>query len=198
MKTLLKNRKKHFLFFATGNINKIEEVKMILKEYPVKIKHIEKKKPEIQANDVEEIALRSAKWIGQEVELPVFVEDDGLFIEALKGFPGPYASYIFETIGLRGILKLLDERMNRKAIFKSVIAFCAPKKNPICFVGSVSGQISMEERGAYGFGFDPIFEPDNGSGITFGEMTISEKIHYSHRGKSVKKFVNWYLESTKE
>jgi len=194
----LKNRKNDIIYFATGNLNKIEEVKKILKDYPIKIKHIDKKKPEIQANDVEEIALRSATWIAQEVELPIFVEDDGLFIKALNGFPGPYAAYIFETIGKRGILKLLDDQMNRKAIFKSVIAFCAPKKDPICFIGVISGQISMEERGAYGFGFDPIFEPENGPGKTFGEMTMCEKIRYSHRGKSVKKFVSWYLESTKE
>ena len=187
-------RKPISLFFATGNVHKVEEVKLILKDYPVTIEQVDAKCLEIQADEVEEIAKTSAIYATQERWTPVFVEDTGLFIEALKGFPGPYASYVYKTIGRKGVLKLLNGIANRKAEFKSAIAFCIPKEQPVCFLGTVSGRISMEERGVHGFGYDPIFEPDSGGGKTFAEMTIDEKNRYSHRAQGVRKFADWYLE----
>ncbi|MDQ1280972.1 MAG: XTP/dITP diphosphohydrolase [Thermoproteota archaeon] len=181
------------LFFATGNSNKVEEVREILSDYYIRIESADVKGIEIQADTVEEIARASAKTAALKEGKPIFVEDTGFFIEALKGFPGPYASYVDRTIGRKGVLRLLDRVGNRKAEFKSAIAFCMPNKETVCFTGSVSGRISFEERGTFGFGFDPIFEPDGGGKKTFAEMTIKEKNYFSHRARAVGKFVDWYL-----
>lgn len=182
------------LFFATGNMHKVEEVRLILKDYSLKVEQVNVKGVEIQADKVEEVARASAMAAAQTEGIPIFVEDTGLFLEALNGFPGPYASYVHATIGRRGVLKLLNGVENRKAEFKSAVAFCSPKEEPVCFIGYVIGRISFEERGVQGFGYDSIFEPDGGRGKTFAEMNADEKNIYSHRARAIKKFADWYLE----
>ncbi|RLE72114.1 MAG: non-canonical purine NTP pyrophosphatase, RdgB/HAM1 family, partial [Thermoprotei archaeon] len=125
---------------------------------------------------------------------PFFVEDAGLFVEALNGFPGPYSSYIYKTIGCEGILKLLEGVDNRKAYFLSVVALRAPGLGDVVFKGKVNGIIANEMRGEKGFGFDPIFIPD-GCEKTFAEMNIEEKSRYSHRGKALRKMGKWIVKN---
>ena len=182
------------LIFATSNLHKLHEVKFILEEYPLIIEQRPLKGIEIQSDDLEEVATTSVLWAVQRSGAPTFVEDTGLFIEALKGFPGVFASYVYKTIGKRGLLKLLAGENNRKAIFKSVIAYCAPNKKPVCFLGEVPGRISLNERGNHGFGFDAVFEPEPGGGETFGEMGVDEKNRYSHRAHAVRRFAAWLLQ----
>ena len=189
--------KKFLLQFATSNIHKVEEVKMILEDYPITIEQINAKTLEIQADKVEDVAKTSVIYAVQERGVPMFVEDTGLFIDALSGFPGPYASYIYKTIGRKGVLKLLCGVFNRSAEFRSVVAFCIPMMEPVFFLGTVFGKISTDERGNHGFGFDSIFEPNFGKGKTFAEMALNEKINFSHRAQSVKKFAEWYLKHYK-
>ena len=183
------------IVFATKNSHKVYEIQTLLQEYPVTIIQKDWKSYEIQSEDLEEIVTISIKNIMKNSSYPTFVEDTGLFIEMLNGFPGTYAAYINKTIGLRGILKLLEGEENRKAVFKSVIAFCKPDRNPLLFHGSVEGRISLKERGSNGFGFDPIFEPKGSSGKTFGEMDIHEKNKFSHRAFATRNFIVWLLES---
>lgn len=178
------------IFFATSNVMKVEEAERILKEYDIFSLHLPMKLPEIQSENLEEIAVFSAQKAWENQEKPLFVEDAGLFIEELKGFPGPYSSYVFKTISNEGILKLMSQSEDRTAYFQSVIAFCNGKKT-VTFKGEVKGKISREIRGNYGFGFDPIFIPDEGDGRTFGEMNISEKTAISHRTRALKKFAEW-------
>ena len=146
---------------------------------------------------LENIAKFSALDAVRNCGLPVFVEDAGLFIEALGGFPGPYSKYVYHTVGLGGILKLMKDVTNRSAHFKSVVAFATPDEEPICFVGKVEGKISLQEQGASGFGYDPIFMPLEGEGRTFAEMTAKEKNRYSHRGNALRKFGEWYSSASK-
>ena len=125
------------------------------------------------------------------------MEDAGLFIKALSGFPGPYAAYVYKTIHNSGILKLIENSVDRHAEFHSVIAYCDNQTpcEPICFEGEVKGQVTVAERkeqGKSGFGFDPIFQP-NGSKETFAEMTIAEKNGYSHRAHAIRQFAEWYI-----
>ena len=183
------------LIFATHNLHKAQEVQTFFKPYPVLIKPQAWKTYEIQSNDLREIARLSALDAVNNSQLPTFVEDTGFYIEALNGFPGPYASYVYQTIGNPGILTLMQDQLNRNAYFKSIIAFCTPDTSPICFEGMIQGTLSLNERGSKGFGFDPIFIPSIGDDITFGEMEISEKIPVSHRGRALQHFVNWLLGS---
>lgn len=181
------------IFFATNNINKFNEARMVLAEYKIAVGMLRVKTLEIQSESLEEIAKTSAIDAFKKSNLPLITEDAGLFIEALNGFPGPYAAYVYKTIGNEGILKLMRNIKNRKAKFQSVIAYCASKLESLCFKGEVLGVITKEERrGSSGFGFDPIFEPLNGGGKTFAEMTVEEKNKYSHRTEALRKFAEWY------
>jgi len=179
-------------FFVTSNIHKFNEARLILTKYKVATAMLKIEAVEIQDDNLESIAKASATDAVKKCGLPVFVEDAGLFIEALNGFPGPYSSYVYRTIGIKGILKLMENADKREACFQSVVAFSSPEEEPKCFQGKVKGKISMEERGSSGFGFDPIFEPSGGRKKTFAEMTTNEKNEYSHRAKALRKFAEWY------
>ena len=153
-------------------------------------------KEEIQSSRLEEIALHALRRIDFH-DAPFFVEDAGLFVEALNGFPGPYSSYVYKTIGCEGILKLLEGLDNRKAYFLSVVALKAPGLGDVVFNGKVNGIIASEMRGEKGFGFDPIFIPD-GCEKTFAEMSIEEKSRYSHRGKALRKMGEWIVKNLEQ
>jgi XTP/dITP diphosphohydrolase len=177
------------LYFITSNRYKHGEIQKMTHI------HIEQKQvpyPEIQADTLEAVAEFGAEFCYSEVKTPCFVEDSGLFIDALSGFPGVYSNYVYRTIGCDGILRLVNE--NRKAHFKSVIAYRTGNGVNI-FAGTVTGKISETEKGKRGFGFDPIFIPEGGTG-TFAQMTTEEKNLYSHRGKAFRTFVH-YLEQVR-
>ena len=173
------------IYFLTGNKHKFFEVKPIAEKYGVKLVQYLGEKLEIQADDLVKIAKVAALNAYMNVGKPLLVEDAGLFIEALNGFPGPYSSYVFKTIGYTGILKLLENVKNRRAFFRSV-AVLVYEPLIITGIGEVEGTIAYEARGDKGFGFDPIFIP-RGSSKTFAEMSIEEKNMFSHRAKAVEK-----------
>lgn len=169
--------------FITSNEGKFREARDIAKKFGIEIEWLKMEYEELQGFELEEIAKRSAEILAREIREPFFIEDSGLFIEALNGFPGPYSSYVFKTIGNRGILKLMDGISNRRAYFKAVVAYFDGSKVYI-FDGRVDGEISKEIRGSKGFGFDPIFLY---RGKTFAEMG-EEKNLVSHRRMALEKF----------
>lgn len=178
------------IYFATTNQNKFKEAEKIFFKYGLKLEHLKLKTIEIQSGSLKKIALNSLNQVLSKHRLPVFVEDAGLFIKALNGFPGPYSSYVFKTIGFKGILKLMKNVQNREACFLSVVAFGNRELKPKVFTGKVCGKITLKAKGLSGFGFDPIFQPKNFK-KTFAEMDIEEKNRYSHRARAIKKLVNW-------
>ena len=116
----------------------------------------------------------------------VIVEDDGLFIDSLSGFPGPFSSYVFDTIGNNGILRLVGNK--RDAQFVSIIAFCESNAQQMIFESNVVGTISKNVQGK-GWGYDPIFIPEK-QNKTYAELDAKNKL--SHRYESLKKFANWF------
>ena len=188
--------KSKVVFFATGNINKFNEVRSILRQYDISVGMLKLKGDEIQSDSLKEIAQKSVIYAYKRCKLPIFVEDAGLFINQLSGFPGPYSAYVYKTIHNSGILKLMVGSKERDAKFQSVIGYCDQETicEPKCFEGEVNGQITLAERkeqGKSGFGFDPIFLP-SGSEKTFAEMALVEKNCYSHRAIAIRKFAEWY------
>jgi len=185
---------KKVAFFVTGNAYKFNEARKILAEHNIATAMLNLEATEIQDDSLENIAKISAADAAKKSNLPVFVEDAGLFVKALNGFPGPYSSYVFRTVGVKGILKLMQNEKKRDAHFLSVVAFSNSQEllEPKCFRGMVEGKITYEERGKQGFGFDPVFEPFGGNGKTFAEMTTQEKNKYSHRAQALRKFAKWY------
>jgi len=173
------------LFFVSSNSHKFQEIQLILREYHIPISFYQTELPEIQSESIEKIALFSAKTAFSEINQPLFTEDTGLFVEALNGFPGPYSSYVFKTIGNRGVLHLLDGESNRTAVFKTAIALIISNTESMTFLGETKGKIALSERGTKGWGYDPIFIPLEGDGRTYGEMKIEEKNQLSHRRKAL-------------
>lgn len=192
MEKLVKGR---FVFFVTNNVNKFNEAREVLSEYKIAVGMLRVKSLEIQSESLEEIAGASVIEAVERYMLPMVVEDAGLFVDALNGFPGPYAAYVYRTLGNGGLLRLMEKVSNREATFKSVVAyFSSQLKSPMCFEGTVSGEIVREERKAsnrIGFGFDPIFRPDK-SHKTFAQMNVVEKCERSHRATAFRKFAEWY------
>jgi XTP/dITP diphosphohydrolase len=179
------------IFFATSNKHKFLEAKNILEKYGINIEMYPFKPIEIQSNSIEEIVKNCAKQIiEKKIKKKIFLEDAGLFIKSLKNFPGAYSSYVYSTIGLNGILKLMENKKNRNAIFKSAIAFINEKNKIKIFTGIAKGKIAYIPKGKKGFGFDPIFIP-LGYNKTFAEMNIEEKNKVSHRGKAIIKMYKW-------
>jgi XTP/dITP diphosphohydrolase len=198
----LKNANSNFqfkgkvIFFVSGNVHKFLEVQSILAAMGISVGWLKMKGSEIQSDNIVEIAKTSATEAFQRCHLPLIVEDAGLFIDALDGFPGPYAAYAYKTLHNKGILKLMEKQKNRNTTFRSAIAYCETETTePLVFEGESKGQVTQTEReisGKSGFGFDPIFQP-SGSKKTFAEMTIEKKNGFSHRSISVRKFGEWYL-----
>jgi XTP/dITP diphosphohydrolase len=174
------------LFFVSSNHHKYQEAKKILHSFGIDLGFFKYELEEIQSDSLKEIASKKAVHAFQKYKKPIIIEDDGLFIDSLYGFPGPYSSYVFKTIGNKGILQLLKQ--NRKAKFVSIISFC-DDKNSKSFEAKIDGSISKIETGE-GWGYDPIFIPKNMK-KTFSEL--DNKNELSHRFKALKKFSNWYL-----
>ena len=177
------------IYMVTGNRHKVEEARKILERYGVELIQAEARKLEIQSESLEEIALTAARYAYLQLKKPLIVEDAGLFIEALNGFPGPYSSYVYKKIGVEGVLKLMEGVSNRRACFKAVIAYVAPGVERV-FTGEACGWVAREARGSGGFGFDPIFVPE-GEDRTFAEMGLEEKNRLSHRSKAFQRLGEW-------
>src|SRR4030065_1326265 len=134
---------------------------MILSEYNIAAGMLRVKNLEIQSDRLAEIAQVSVIDAFNRCHLPIIVEDAGFFVDALKGFPGPYAAYTYKTISNPGLLKLMENVENRKATFRSAIAYYDGLLEPACFEGEAAGKIASDERwgrGNGGLGFCPVFE----------------------------------------
>ena len=176
---------------VTSNEHKFIELSKIAEKFSIKLKWVKLPKFEIQSDSLEEIVRVSAVYAYNIIKQPLIMEDSGLFIEALNNFPGPYTNYVRRTLGLEGILKLMEGIENRRAYFMTSLCY-VDDKIVKTFNGKVYGRISHSIRGDKGFGFDPIFIPE-GEERTFAEMSTEEKNKYSHRAKAFEEFAKFFL-----
>lgn len=184
------------IVFITTNAHKVKEIRDLaeVESWDITIAHLEYDYPERQLDASEEVARESANYMRKHpgIRTPFFLEDSGLFIPSLNGFPGPFSAFVFKSIGNEGILKLMADKKGeaRRATFKTVVALCeSVEEEPILFVGTVEGKIANAIRGKGGFGFDPIFEYE-GVGKTFAELSTGEKNKISHRGRAFRELLN--------
>ena len=173
--------------FVTSNKHKYNEVSAMFQEAGIETRWKKMEYEEIQADSTEEVSMDSCRKLIGRVEGDFFLEDTGLFIEELKGFPGVYSSYVQRTIGNSGIIRLMSGRPPG-AFFKTIITACVDGEIKQ-YSGVVKGTISHEEKGAGGFGYDPIFIPE-GENKTLSEMKIEEKNKVSHRSRAVLSFIS--------
>jgi XTP/dITP diphosphohydrolase len=174
--------------FLTSNRHKFNEAEELFKKEGLNLDWLRGSYTEVQGETLEEVARAAVEAADSE---GVFIEDSGLFVGALKGFPGVYSSYVLRTIGNQGILRLLEDTQDRRAWFESVVAYRAKNEVKI-FKGVVRGNISLGVRGSDGFGYDPIFIPEGYARTFAEEYMIKRKI--SHRVKSIKKLIKYLKE----
>jgi len=179
------------LLFVTSNENKATECKRILEPLGVSVEVEFRKYLEPQESSIRDVAVGSARLLSRELSYrPFFIEDSALEILALGGFPGPYSSYVYRTLGCRGILRLMEEVKDRRARFRAVLALVDSSNRVHVIEAEVSGYIALQERGNAGWGFDPIFVPIDGSGKTYAEMgVLKDKV--SHRARALRKLAEY-------
>jgi len=179
------------VIFVTTNRYKFEEASELAARHGIEIERKDMPYIEIQADELEDVVQVGVQQACALLKIPCFAEDAGLFIRALRGFPGPYSSFVFRTLGNEGILKLMAGESDRRAEFRSAVGYCEPGQKPKIFKGEVEGTITLEAKGREGFGYDPIFSPSEGDGRTFAEMSTAEKNKFSHRARAIEAFFNW-------
>ena len=184
------------IVFATGNPNKLKEIKSAINSFEiVGLKDLEIFEDIPETGDsLKKNALQKAKYVYDKTGLDCFSDDTGLEIEALDCRPGVYSAMYAgpdcnAENNMQKVLKELEESPNRAAQFKTVIALILNGEEYF-FEGVVSGKILKEKSGEDGFGYDPIFRPV-GYEKSFAEMSIAQKNEISHRGLAVKKLVNF-------
>lgn len=180
------------LKFITSNQHKFEEIRAKVSPYNIAINHMEMKYGEPQADRIIDIARASMANLIPVVDGNFFIEDSGIEVDALNLFPGPYSSFVYQTIGWEGILKLMEGEEHRAARFRSVIALYLDGDVHL-FQGVTEGSIANEGRGTSGFGFDPVFIPSSAN-VTYGEMEMDLKNTHSHRSKAFDKMMSFLVE----
>jgi XTP/dITP diphosphohydrolase len=168
--------------FVSTNPGKFREVRDILAPYGLRTRWKRRTLPEPQAALVEDVVTAKLDAVR---DLPglVLVEDSGLFIPSLGGFPGVYSAHFLKIWKFGPILELLKTRP-RGAYYRSVVGVQKAGSRWM-FGGEVVGAIAEKPAGSGGFGYDPIFVP-RGWDRTFAEGTAEEKNAVSHRGRSVR------------
>lgn len=192
------------ILFATHNANKTKEIRAVLPEnYSVLTLddlNITEEIPET-ADTLEGNALLKAQYLYNKYGQPCFADDSGLEVDFLGGAPGVHtARYAGDECdsekNMQKLLGALSGQANRKARFRTIIAYVDGKEQKI-FEGTVSGSIALGKRGTEGFGYDPVFVPDEADGRTFAELGLDVKNRISHRARAMQKFITFLKESTK-
>lgn len=189
------NSKKEIVF-ATNNLHKLEEIRQIIgnKFNILSLKDIDCNEdiPET-ATTLEGNAEIKARYIKEHYGYDCFADDTGLEVEALGGEPGVLsARYAGENhdsqANMELLLKNLSGKENRAARFRTVIALLIGDELTL-MDGIVEGVITHERAGDSGFGYDPIFKP-NESDVTFAQMSSDDKNKISHRGRATVKLID--------
>ncbi|MBE6519223.1 MAG: RdgB/HAM1 family non-canonical purine NTP pyrophosphatase [Thermoplasmata archaeon] len=167
----------------TSNPGKVAEYQKAFDSLGIEMEHYRLPYDEVQTSDLEEVVNKGMDEIIRQGVRNFIIDDSGLFVDALKGFPGVWSAYAQKTIGNKGILKLMEGVEDRGAEFRCCIG-CDIDGRRIIVIGKCRGVITQSEQGDGGFGFDPIFSPDGK--LTFSEIPIDEKNTMSHRGNAVK------------
>jgi XTP/dITP diphosphohydrolase len=185
--------------FVTGNAGKVAELARQLQPHGIAVVQDARGYPEVQAASLAEVAEAGARHLlATGLKPPFLLEDSGLFVAALRGFPGVYSRHALDTIGCAGLLRLMAdvEAEMRSAAFRAHLLYVDAQGALHGFEGTCPGRIAERAAGSGGFGFDPVFVP-RGHDRTFAEMDPAAKAAASHRGQAVRAFLGFLEKSTK-
>ena len=175
--------------FVTGNKKKAEEVKRILSsgsDLPFELTNHKVDLPELQGEPAY-VAKEKCEVAVKELNGACIVEDTSLGFNALGGLPGVYIKWFLDKNGLDGLNDMISFSEDKSGYAQTVVAYSeGPGKEVLTFVGRTGGKI-VRPRGCLDFGWDPVFEPDEGNGLTYAEMTGEQKDSISHRMRAFAK-----------
>lgn len=165
--------------FVTGNAGKLSEARRIVGP---RLEAVTIDLPEIQSLSLERVLEAKAEAAWRAVRSPIVVEETGLELSALNGFPGPLVRWMLDAIGAEGIARCALDLGNGHAVARcALLAYDGTHR--LFAEGATTGSLVLPGRGAGGFGWDPVFVPDDET-RTYGEMADSEKDAISHRGRA--------------
>ena len=190
----LNPKKPRPILFLTSNRHKASEAQTILKPFGVKVISKPAKGIEIQSDSIEEVARVCAVSAYKRFRRPLLVEDSGLFIDSLNGFPGVYSRAVYDQVGCAGILRLLAQERQRSAKFVCALAY-ADSKGVRIFKGVVNGKIASRKSPGAGFGYDPIFIPSGHSKPFSALPKVKAKL--SHRAAAFQSFGRFMAKKAK-
>jgi XTP/dITP diphosphohydrolase len=170
----------------TSNLGKVREYQDALRSFGIDIEHVKMPYDEIQASELMDVVRNGMEQIKMSGISDFIIDDSGLFIDALNGFPGVYSAYVQKTIGNAGVLKLMENINEKKANFQCCIG-CNINGKDIIVTGRCDGVILKKEIGTEGFGYDPVFSHDGKRSLA--ELPLFEKNSVSHRGNAVRLLV---------
>jgi non-canonical purine NTP pyrophosphatase (RdgB/HAM1 family) len=164
---------------VTGNPGKIAEARLVL---GTDLEAVEVDLPEIQSLDYLEVLRAKADEAWRRVGRPLVVEEAGLDLAALNGFPGPLVKWMLEAVGAEGLSRTAVSLGDARASSRCFLLYKDGDRQVVA-EGRTEGTLILPGRGTNGFGWDPVFLPEDAD-LTFAELTGAEKSAVSHRGKA--------------
>ena len=175
------------ILIGTHNNGKFKEIATLLPKKLIKISPLKLKipSPKETGKTFFSNSKLKANFFSKFVNYPVISDDSGLCIKSLNNRPGVYSARLAKRHGsfskaMNFILKKLKKKKDRSATFVCSLTYKYPMKKSVTVVGKIKGKISKKKSGKNGFGYDPIFLPNNQK-ITFGQMSKSKKMQVDHR-----------------
>lgn len=165
---------------VTGNPGKLREARRLMGGRDLEAVAVDL--PEIQSLDMREVLEAKAEEAWRRLRRPLVVEDTGLELDCMAGFPGPLVKWMLEAIGPEGIARTALALGDPRATARCLLVFRDGTRDVVA-EGATHGKLVLPGRGGAGFGWDPVFEPD-GEGLTYGELGDVRKDEIGHRGRA--------------
>lgn len=182
------------IYFVTKNKHKFEEAKLALKGIDIEIEQIAEEKIEQKELSLKDVAIFNANLFFEKYKKPILIDDTGVFFKAYNNFPGTNPKLIFDSIGYKGLLKLLENE-NREAEFLTILAY-KDKDHLKIFEGKLKCvvDIKVNDLDKDVMPYERIFLVN---GKPLSSLSREEKNLISHRAIAFKKFKEWYLSKNK-
>lgn len=178
------------IYFITTNDYKFKRFTESAKLEGFEVLQLKEETPEIQAINNRQVAEYSAKWAADKFERAVLKEDVGIYIDAYKGFPGPYLSQVEKQLGIEGFLRLLSNISDRGAYWEYAIAYCEPGQEPVSFYTQHKGSYASEGHGRSGWCTDKLFVPEGQPKTVAELLDVGEYVRDEKHYEQLRSFLN--------
>lgn len=187
------------VYITTSNKNKAASIKKEMKRYGIDVRHFYLDMPEPRSYDIREIAKAKVLYAYKNLRKPCIVLDSGFFIKSINGFPRTFVNYALETVGIEGILKLVENK-ERSCEFRDCLAYYDGISKPELFESIVKGKLSYSPKGNlrqfHWSRLFLIFVP-KGKAKTLAQMQKEEYDKWYqgiNRNSYIKKFADWFID----